>query len=291
MKIIDGKRYAQTILGSVKSQLNELTAAAPRPKLAVVVVGDNPASKTYVAKKRQACADAGLLSQVHAFPTDVLSDQVARCLDELSQDDSVHGILVQLPLPEHLCGLELIQQICPLKDVDGLTAWNQGRLDLNLGGLFPCTPLGCMYLAQQYFDDLAGVNATVIGNSPLVGSPMSRLLLTAGATVTTLHSQSRNKVEHTRTADLVVVATGHGHLVDRRWLKSNAVVLDVGISWAHGKMRGDVNRADLSQLEGYITPVPGGVGPMTIAMLLKNCVHAYHHLCLAMPLAGPLNSF
>ena len=291
MKLIDGKHYAADILKSVQQQIRSLDAKLPPPQLAVVMVGDDPASRLYIDKKRQACDEVGILSQVHEWPTDTSQAALADCLAKLSSDDSVHGVLVQLPLPPHLGGLEILQQLCPLKDVDGLTAWNQGRLDLNLGGLFPCTPLGCMHLARHYFADFAGITATVIGNSPLVGSPMSRLLLAAGASVTTLHSQSRNLRQHTLNSDLVVVATGHGHLVDRHWIKPQSVVIDVGISRANGRIIGDVNTADLAQMTGFITPVPGGVGPMTIAMLLKNCFQAYSHLCLNMPLIKPLASF
>lgn len=291
MQLIDGKYHAQKLIDSLKEQVSQLTKLHHIPcQLAVVMVGEDPASQIYVNKKQAACAEVGITSKVFQLPSTTTTEQVCGLLDRLSGDHTVHGILVQLPLPPHLHSTRLIQQICPLKDVDGLTAWNQGRLHLNLDGLFPCTPLGCMYLINQHISNLSGITATVIGNSALVGSPMSRLLLAADATVITVHSQSQNIKQHTRVSEVVVVATGHPHLVDHSWIKEHAVVIDVGISRVNGQIVGDVDFSSLADMKGYITPVPGGVGPMTIAMLLANCVRAYRHLHHKTPLPTALES-
>ena len=292
MKLILGNTFADKIVDSIKKRVTSYhQQGLTTPHLAAVRVGQNPSSEIYVRRKASACKHVGIATSIHHLPEGAEGGDVRVLLEELSADRSVHGILLQLPLPKPLKSTELLKALSPNKDIDGLTALNQGNLALEMAGLFPCTPLGCMHLAAHYFPSFAGIRTTVIGNSALVGAPLSRMLLAAGASVTTLHSQSKDLKSFTRTSELVVVAAGHPHLVDREWIKEGAVVIDVGISRTGGKILGDVNLASLEGIPRAITPVPGGVGPMTIAMLLSNCLAAYQHLELGEPLSPPSESY
>ncbi|MCY4381320.1 MAG: bifunctional 5,10-methylenetetrahydrofolate dehydrogenase/5,10-methenyltetrahydrofolate cyclohydrolase [Proteobacteria bacterium] len=293
--IIDGLTLAAHIKQDIAAKIETLRKQdLPPPCLAVILVGTDPPSALYVKKKSHACRDVGIKSQTYHLPANspTLKNELIDLLQRLSSDNRVHGILVQLPLPKSVeNSMEILQEICPLKDVDGLTAWNQGRLSLNLSGLFPCTPLGCMSLIDTIMPDLVGVRATVIGHSALVGSPVAKMLLLAGATVITVHALSKNKQQLCAESDLIVSAAGAPHLLAAGWVKPGATVIDVGTKHVAGKLTGDANYQALLGTAHAITPVPGGVGPMTIAMLLKNCLIAYNHLVNSEPLTTPLESY
>jgi methylenetetrahydrofolate dehydrogenase (NADP+)/methenyltetrahydrofolate cyclohydrolase len=251
-----------------------------KPGLAVVLVGDDPASKVYVANKARQTVEAGMASFEHRLPADTRQEDLLALVQALNADDAVHGILVQLPLPKHLDSDAIIAAISPAKDVDGLTIANAGLLASGLPGLVPCTPLGCLLLLQDRLGDLTGLNAVVIGRSNLVGKPIAQLLLQQNCTVTIAHSRSRDLPGLCAQADILVAAVGRPEMVKADWIKPGATVIDVGINRvpAHeaGKTRlvGDVAFAEAAAVAGLITPVPGGVGPMTIACLLRNTLTA-----------------
>jgi methylenetetrahydrofolate dehydrogenase (NADP+)/methenyltetrahydrofolate cyclohydrolase len=244
------------------------------PGLATVLIGDDPASAVYVAAKRRACAEVGIESFHHELPADVSRSDALDLIGELNADSAVSGILCQLPVPEHLDGDELTGRIDPDKDVDGLTVVNAGRLALGLPGLRPCTPSGVMVLLEQTGVELAGAHAVVIGRSNLFGKPMGQLLLGANATVTMCHSRTRDLPGMSRTADVLIAAVGRPKLVQRDWVKPGAVVIDVGINRTEDGLVGDVDFEAVSEVVSAITPVPGGVGPMTIACLMRNTLEA-----------------
>ena len=275
-QIIDGKVIAQKIKDSLKDQIRKMRNDGHRPPcLAVVLVGDDPASEVYVGHKKKACAAIGIESRAIELPVDTTQEELGKHLKELNANPEVDGILLQLPLPKHLSAEQAIDLIDPHKDVDGLTPENQGLLVWRRPSLVSCTPAGVMELLKEIGVQLSGARAVVMGRSVLVGAPMATLLSNAGATVNCLNSRTVNGPELTRQADILVVATGVHHLVKKEDVKAGAVVIDVGMH-RHGKvLSGDVDFAEVKEVAGHITPVPGGVGPMTIAMLLKNCVHAY----------------
>jgi methylenetetrahydrofolate dehydrogenase (NADP+) / methenyltetrahydrofolate cyclohydrolase len=268
---IDGKAFAAKLRGEIA----EAVKALPRqPGLAVVLVGDDPASAVYVKSKGKQTVEVGMLSFEHRLPADTAQADLITLVERLNADPAVDGILVQLPLPSHLDDLAVISTIDPDKDVDGLHVVNAGRLASGLPGLVSCTPLGCMMLIEDQLGDVSGKDAVVIGRSILVGKPVAQLLLAANCTVTMAHSRTRNLADVVRRSDIVVAAVGRAEMVKADWIKPGACVIDVGINRVDGKLIGDVAFAEVSAVAGSITPVPGGVGPMTIACLLQNTLTA-----------------
>jgi methylenetetrahydrofolate dehydrogenase (NADP+)/methenyltetrahydrofolate cyclohydrolase len=275
MTLIDGKAIAQLVRDEVREEVAAWVAAGNEPPgLATVLVGDDPASAVYVNGKQKACAEAGIRGFDHRLDADTSEQEVRELLQALNADPAVSGILLQLPTPKHIDGPQLTTEISPSKDVDGLTPISTGLLAKNLPGLRPCTPLGCMELLKRHDVSLEGAEAVVVGRSDLVGKPISALLLQANATVTTAHSRTRDLAEVCRRADVLVAAVGVAHLVRGDWVKEGAVVIDVGMNRLDGKLTGDVEFEAARERASLITPVPGGVGPMTIAMLMRNTLEA-----------------
>jgi len=275
-QLIEGKPIAAKVQAEVEARVRELTARYGRPPgLEVVLVGDDPASQVYVRNKERASTKIGMRGAVHRLPADTSEAAVIELVERLNADDAVDGILVQMPLPKHIDADRVIGRIDPAKDVDGLTAINAGKLALGKPALVPCTPYGCMRMLEEIGCDPAGKRAVVIGRSNLVGKPIAQLLLQKHATVTIAHSRTKDLGKVVGEADIVVAAVGVRALVKGEWIKPGAVVLDVGINRADdGKLYGDVEFEVARQRAGFITPVPGGVGVMTIAMLLGNTVLA-----------------
>lgn len=272
--IIDGKSISAAVMDDIAAQVSKLDK---KPTLAVILVGDDPASHVYVGNKIKACAKTGIQSIEKRLPQTATNDDIAAVITDLNANPDVHGILLQLPLPQGLDSDRLIQMISPDKDVDGLTILNVGRLVAGLDGMVPCTPQGSMLLIKSVKQDLSGLHAVVIGRSLLFGKPMAQLLLSENCTVTTAHSKTRNLAEVCKAADIVVAAVGRPKMVKGDWVKEGAIVIDVGINRLDtGKLCGDVDFDEVSQIAGYITPVPGGVGPMTIACLMVNTLKAYN---------------
>ncbi|KPF68975.1 methenyltetrahydrofolate cyclohydrolase [beta proteobacterium AAP99] len=274
-RIIDGKAVAQTLRGQIAQRVARLTAAGRTPGLTVVLVGDDPASQVYVRNKVKACQDVGMRSDMIALPASSTQDEVQAVLKRLSADPAVDGILLQLPLPKGLDSHKAIECIDPAKDVDGLTMASAGALFDGMPSFIPCTPYGCMKLLESVGCDPKGKHAVVIGRSILVGKPVGMLLLAANATVTFCHSATSNLKEIVRQADIVIAAVGRPKMIGADMIKPGAVVIDVGINrTAEGKLVGDVDFDALLPVASAVTPVPGGVGPMTITMLLENTLHA-----------------
>ena len=283
--LIDGKAFAEGLRARIATAAAAFVQATGRkPGLAVVLVGDDPASEVYVGAKAKACAAAGMASFEHRLPADTSEAALLSLVERLNQDEAVDGILVQLPLPAHLDEQAVIAAIDPDKDVDGFHIINAGRLSVGQPGFVPCTPLGCiMLLKDRLGDDLSGLEAVVIGRSNIVGKPMAQLLTDANATVTIAHSRTRDLPAVVRRADIVVAAVGRAEMVKADWIKPGATVIDVGINRLppepgkeRGRLVGDVAFAEARGVAGAITPVPGGVGPMTIAVLLRNTLVAAH---------------
>jgi methylenetetrahydrofolate dehydrogenase (NADP+)/methenyltetrahydrofolate cyclohydrolase len=275
-EIIDGKAFAANLLAQITAEVATLSF---RPGLAVVLVGDDPASTVYVRNKAKQTVLAGMASFEYRLPADALQQDLLKLVCSLNADASVHGILVQLPLPKHFDSNEIIAAIDPEKDVDGLTVINAGRLAAGLPGLVPCTPLGCLLLLHDRLGDMSGLHAVVVGRSNLVGKPIAQLLLQQNCTVTIAHSRSKNLPEICRSADILIAAVGRPEMIKADWIKPGATVIDVGINriaTTEGKTRlvGDIDFAGSVAVAGLITPVPGGVGPMTIACLLRNTLTA-----------------
>ena len=280
--IIDGKAAAADIRARVAERVPAFAAATGRrPGLAVVLVGEDPASQVYVRSKGKATREAGMESFEHRPAADVSQEDLLALVAQLNADEAVDGILVQLPLPAHIDEQAVIATIDPDKDVDGFHVVNAGRLAVGLPALVPCTPFGCLHLLKQQLGSLSGLDAVVIGRSNIVGKPMAQLLLAESCTVTIAHSRTRDLPELVSRADIVVAAVGRAEMVKGDWLKPGATVIDVGINRlpgedGKGRLVGDVDFASASAVAGAITPVPGGVGPMTIAMLLRNTLVAAH---------------
>jgi methylenetetrahydrofolate dehydrogenase (NADP+)/methenyltetrahydrofolate cyclohydrolase len=272
---IDGKAVAAAVRNEVRERVERLAARGVVPGLATVLVGDDPASHVYVAGKERACAEVGMRSFGHRLPAAASQAELVALVADLGRDPDVHGILVQLPLPRGLDPRAVIEAIPPDKDVDGLHPVNQGRLLAGEPGLRPCTPLGALRLIDETGIALAGRHAVVVGRSVLVGKPVALLLLERHATVTICHSRTADLAAEVGRGEVVVAATGQAGLVKGAWIRPGAVVIDVGITrGADGKLRGDVEFGPARERAGWITPVPGGVGPMTIAMLLANTASA-----------------
>ncbi len=273
--IIDGKLLAQKLRADWKLRADRLNAAGIAPGLAVILVGEDPASKVYVRNKIKACREAGIRSEEHVLAADSPLAELVALIERLNADADIHGILVQLPLPAHLAQASVIEHISPDKDVDGLHARNLGSLLAGHPHFVPCTPAGIMEMLKTTGLDLRGKEAVVVGRSNIVGKPVALLLLQAGATVTLCHSHTRDLAHHTRRADVLVCAVGKLRMIGGEMVKSGAAVIDVGMNrTSEGKLAGDVDYGAALQRAGWITPVPGGVGPMTVAMLLGNAVLA-----------------
>lgn len=275
--VIDGKATAAKIRASVKNDCDKIFAVhGKRPKFAIVLVGDNPASQIYVASKERACAEVGMESVVVRLPENSDQNTVEKAVSELCLDETINGVMVQLPLPKTLNEKPVLELIPFEKDVDGLTSANAGRLFHGEKCLVPCTPKGVIALLKEYDIPLSGKNAVIIGRSNLVGKPLSILLLNENCTVTVCHSKTESLSDFTKKADILVVAIGKDRFVKSDMVKPDAVVIDVGINRTEDGLHGDVDYQSVKEIVGYITPVPGGVGPMTVAMLLQNTVEAFN---------------
>ncbi|MDB5989955.1 MAG: tetrahydrofolate dehydrogenase/cyclohydrolase, catalytic domain protein [Herbaspirillum sp.] len=274
-QIIDGNQLSKKLRADVAKRAAALSAAGKQPGLAVVLVGEDPASQVYVRNKVKACGDAGVHSVFEKYDADITEAALLQRIDALNRDPAIHGILVQMPLPKHINPAKVIESIATHKDVDGYSTLSAGELMTGLPGFRPCTPYGCIKMIESTGFDLRGKHAVVIGRSNTVGKPMALLLLQANATVTICHSSTPDLAYHTRQADVVIAAVGRAHTVTADMVKPGAMVIDVGINRdAAGKLCGDVDFAAVEQIAGYISPVPGGVGPMTITMLLMNTIEA-----------------
>lgn len=276
--LLDGKRISSDVRNEVAQHVKRLGEKGITPCLKVVLVGDDPASQVYVRNKARKSAEVGIDAETIRLPVESSAADILAQVTRFNRDDTVDGILVQLPLPSHVSGSEtqqILNSIDPQKDVDGLHPVNLGRLLSGQAGLVPCTPTGCMRLIESTGINLSGAKAVVIGRSTIVGKPVAQLLLAQNATVTLCHSRTRDLEKECRGADIVVAAVGRANLVRGDWLKPGAIVIDVGINRLDtGKLCGDVHFESASEVAGFITPVPGGVGPMTIAYLLSNVVKA-----------------
>lgn len=273
---IDGKVIAQSVKERVKRAVTELKSQNVNPCLATILVGDNPASATYVRNKHKACEEVGIITKDHKLSESITQSELNQLLDDLNNDNEVHGILVQLPLPEQLNEFETISRILPIKDVDGLTPHNAGLLSMKKAALVACTPSGVMEMFDFHNIELAGKDVVIINRSNLVGKPLYHLLLQRNATVITCHSRSKNLRELCKNADIVITAVGDRSKFELTpdMIKEGAVVIDVAITRHNDKLVGDIDYDKIIQKASFATPVPGGVGPMTVAMLLKNTVTA-----------------
>lgn len=276
--IIDGKAAAAELNAAAREKAEALRSRGIDPHLAVILVGENAASQTYVRSKERACQNAGIRSTVLRLPETCTAEELEERIQALNADPGVHGILVQLPLPGHLDSDRILEKIAPEKDVDGFHRVNMGSLVLNRPGFVPCTPLGIMHLLERSGINPCGKHAVVVGRSHIVGRPMALLLLSADATVTVCHSRTGDLASYTRQADILIAAAGKPGIIKPDMVKPGAVVIDVGINRVDGKLTGDVDEG-VRDVAGYLTPVPGGVGPMTVAMLLQNTLQAAEHAC------------
>lgn len=272
-QIIDGKAVAACVKEELKSRIATLTAQGKQPGLAVVIVGDNPASRVYVNMKKKACADLGIYSEEHALPGDISQAELLELVDSLNKNPKIHGLLVQLPLPKHLDEQVVIERISPSKDVDGFHPVSVGKFMIGIPGFLPCTPAGVMELIKETGVSINGKECVVVGRSNIVGKPQAIFLLREHGTVTVCHSRTKDLGEVCRRAEILVVAIGKAGMITGDMIRPGAVVIDVGTNRTEaGNLVGDVHFASASEKAAWITPVPGGVGPMTIAMLMKNTV-------------------
>lgn len=277
-EILYGSEIAQTVKDGLKKELDQLHLQQKRiPKLVVVLVGDNPSSLSYVTGKEKACGAIGMDHELIHLPEQTTQSELMNVVQRLNQDAAVDGILVQLPLPKHLQEREILLAIDPKKDVDGFHPYNIGRMMMQDPVYLPCTPKGIIYMLETIgMEDLSGKEAVVIGRSNIVGKPVAQLLLNKNATVTVCHSKTKDIKEISKRGDILIVAVGKPRLIDHEWIKKGAVVIDVGVNRdEHNKLCGDVDFEDVKDMVSYITPVPKGVGPMTIAMLLENTMESY----------------
>ncbi|HDR1155455.1 TPA: bifunctional methylenetetrahydrofolate dehydrogenase/methenyltetrahydrofolate cyclohydrolase FolD [Pasteurella multocida] len=275
-QVISGTELSKTIKSQVAQKIETYTQQGKRsPGLAVILVGADPASQVYVGSKRKSCAEIGIQSKSYDLPETTQESELLALIDELNADTTVDGILVQLPLPEHIDSTKVIERITPEKDVDGFHPYNVGRLCQRIPTLRACTPYGVMKLLETTGIDLHGKHAVIVGASNIVGRPMALELLLAGCTVTVTHRFTKDLAHHVRQADILVVAVGKPKFIPGDWIKAGSIVIDVGINRQEGKLVGDVEYDVAAEKAGYITPVPGGVGPMTVAMLMFNTLSAY----------------
>lgn len=276
-QLLSGTALSKSIKAEIAQQIAGLRANGKRaPGLAVILVGANPASQVYVANKRKSCEEVGILSQAYDLPENTSEQELLTLIDELNGDNHIDGILVQLPLPAHIDSTKVIERISPNKDVDGFHPYNVGRLCQRIPTLRACTPFGVMKLLQSIHTDFFGKHAVIVGASNIVGRPMALELLLAGCTVTVCHRFTTDLEAQVRQADILVVAVGKPEFIPGEWIKTGATVIDVGINrGVDGKLKGDVQFESAKQQAGFITPVPGGVGPMTVAMLMQNTLSAY----------------
>lgn len=273
--VINGRELADQMQAEIQKDVEKMTQQGIQPGLVVLLVGENPASQTYVRNKERAAAKIGILSKVEKLPETISEEELLSEIDKYNQDSRFHGILVQLPLPKHIDEEKILLAIDPKKDVDGFHPMNLGRLFVGKPEMIPCTPYGIMKMFEAYDIDLTGKRAVVIGRSNIVGKPMAQLLLMKNATVTIAHSKTEHLAEVAKEADILVVAIGRGHFVTKEFVKPGAVVIDVGMNRnQEGKLIGDVAFDEVSEIASYITPVPKGVGPMTITMLMYQTVEA-----------------
>lgn len=273
--ILDGKKLAAKIRSEIKNDTKKMINRGVKPGLAVVLVGEDPASKVYVRNKKLACEEVGFLSEEYDLPETTTEEDLLSLIDKLNKKSDIHGILVQAPLPKHIDFKKVTETISPLKDVDAFHPFNVGKIMIGDFDFLPCTPAGVMELIKLSGTDLTGKNCVVVGRSNIVGKPQSMLLLKENATVTICHSKTENLASFTSKADVLVVAVGRAEMIKGNMIKPGAVVIDVGMNRnSKGKLVGDVDFAEASEVASYITPVPGGVGPMTITMLLKNTLKA-----------------
>jgi methylenetetrahydrofolate dehydrogenase (NADP+)/methenyltetrahydrofolate cyclohydrolase len=271
--VIDGKEVAKTIREQLANEVEQLAQKGIRPGLAVILVGDDPASHSYVRGKEKGCAEVGIYSEVYRLPEATTQDELLERIEQLNENPNVHGILVQLPLPAHISEKAVIEAISPEKDVDGFHPINVGNMIIGEDAFLPCTPHGIVELIKRTGTELSGKHVVVVGRSNIVGKPVSLLLLQENATVSICHSRTKNLAELTRQADILVVAVGRAHMIGPEHVKPGAIVIDVGVNRIEtGKLVGDVKFAEVAEIASHITPVPGGVGPMTITMLLQNTI-------------------
>lgn len=273
-KIIDGRAVAAEVCLGIKARVQAIAEKGVTPKLAVVLVGDNPASRAYVGMKEKKAAELGIATAGYKLSAEISEDELIALVKELNEDASIHGILVQLPLPKHISEERVLMNISPAKDVDGLHPVNAGMLMTGRKGFVPCTPKGCVKLVESTGVDIAGKNCVVLGRSNIVGKPAAILMLAKNATVTMCHSRTENLGDVTRGADILISAVGVPNLITADMIKPGAVVIDVAQCRVNDAWRGDVDFEGALEVAGHITPVPGGVGPMTIAMLMENTVEA-----------------
>ncbi len=273
--IIDGKATSASIREEIKAEVTSLCEKGVRPGLAVIIVGEDPASQIYVRNKERACEEVGFYSEKYALPKETTEAELAALIDKLNADERIHGILVQSPLPKHLDEKRIVAGIVPQKDVDAFSEENVGKITLGTPRFLPCTPAGIMELLKRYNIETKGKHAVVVGRSNIVGKPMGLLLLGADCTVTTCHSRTVDLAKYTRDADILVAAVGRSKLIKGDMVKEGAVIIDVGMNRdENGKLSGDVDFEECGKKASYITPVPGGVGPMTITMLLINTLES-----------------
>lgn len=277
MAILDGRKVSGEMLEKLKSDIDRLSQQHIHPKLAVILVGNDPASLSYIRQKQKACNHTGIEWEQFDYEEDVQTEQLIEKIEELNSDPLIHGILVQLPLPQHIYAPDVIKAIDPHKDVDGFTAYNLGKMFLSaeFEHLAPCTPRGIIHMLEYYDIEIEGKDVVVVGHSNIVGKPLSTMLLNRNATVTTCHIHTKNLAEHTRKADILCVAVGKAGLIKEDMVKDGVVVVDIGVNRLEsGKLVGDCDFDDISKKAAYISPVPGGVGPMTVACLMENVLIA-----------------
>ncbi len=277
MQLLDGKKVAQNLYEELRDEVARLQKAGIQPKFALILIGEDPASLSYIKQKRKASQQIGVVTEyIHLKPEEVTNESMLKLIEKLNQDPEIFGILVQLPMPQHLDKEKIIRAIDPKKDVDGFLAVNVGEmfLDPNYKGLSPCTPLGVMRLLDSYKIDVAGKDVTMVGASNIVGKPLAVMLMNRGATVTVCHVLTKDLKAHTKNADIVIVAVGKPKLITADMLKDGVVVVDVGMNRHDDKLCGDVDFEPVAKKAAFISPVPGGVGPMTVACLMENIVKA-----------------
>ncbi len=274
-QLVDGKKLAESIQQHIAREVSHLKTRGVIPGLAVILVGDNEASKVYVRNKEAACKKVGMLAEQHNLPADTSEEKLLQLIDTLNSDSKIHGILVQLPLPPHIKEQKILEALLPEKDADGFHPVNMGNLLIGRNTVIPCTPFGILKILESISYPLEGKEAVVVGRSNIVGKPIAVLLLQKHATVTICHTRTKNMAEKISRADIVIAAVGRPHLIKGEWIKPGAVVIDVGMNrLPNGKLTGDVEFEEAKKRASYITPVPGGVGPMTITMLLWNTLQA-----------------